>query len=86
MATGMKVTVAEYVLYQCDTQHNKHIGVKFSYVKREPLRSCAFCVDAVEGLTDWELELLKDVKFGYPTSERHAMAANVRDIALAAVK
>lgn len=85
MSDGMKVSVASYVLYKCNTQHTKHVVEKFSYVKRDPLRSCAFCVDAVEGLSDWEINLLSDIP-DFSISDRLLMAANIRNMAFAAIK
>jgi len=80
----MAIIVAKFMLIKCEQEHNKHTIEKFSYVKREPHRSCAFCVDKVEGFADWEIELLRDTTFTIP--DRHLMAANIHNMALAAVK
>jgi hypothetical protein len=80
----MAIIVAKLMLIKCEQDHTKHEVEKFSYVKRDPLRSCAFCVDKVEGFADWEIELLKDTNF--TVSDRHLMAANLRNMAYASVK
>jgi len=81
----MAIIVAKFMLIKCEQDHGKHTIEEFSYVKRYPLRSCALCIDMVEGLSDWEIELLKDVP-DFKISERHLMAANIRNMALAAVR
>jgi hypothetical protein len=80
----MAILVAKLMLVKCEQDHAKHTVEKFSYVKRDPLRSCAFCIDYVEGLADWEINLLADT--GFKPSDRLLMASNLRNMALAAVR
>ena len=79
----MAIIIAKFMLIKCEQEHNKHVIEKFSYVKRDPLRSCAICVDKVEGFFDWEFDLLKDSNVDV---SRQFMAANVHNMALAAVR
>lgn len=73
--------IAKAILIKCEQDHTKHTVEKFSYVKREPLRSCATCVDMVEGLFDWEIELLKDIP-DFHVSPRLLMASHIRNSAM----
>lgn len=82
----MAILVAKLMLIKCEQDHTKHEVEKFSYVKREPLRSCAFCVDWVEGMSDWEINLIRDTWPDFNLSEKHLMAANLRNTALSAVR
>lgn len=82
----MAILVAKLMLIKCEQDHGKHEIEKFSYVKKEPLRSCAFCIDYVEGVSDWEINLIQDPWPDYKLSQKHLMAANLRNMALSAVK
>lgn len=75
--------IAQYVLIKCDQEHGKHTVEKFSYVSRTPSRSCAICLDATQGLFDWEVALHADTNIPRsPLIDRLLMAANVRNMAL----
>ena len=80
----MAILVAKLILIKCETEHGKHIKEEFSFIKKDPLRSCATCIDYVEGLSDWEINLLKDT--GFVMSDRHLLASNIRSMAMAASK
>ena len=77
------ILIAKLTLIKCEQDHGKHIKEEFSFIKRDPLRSCAICVDMVEGLSDWEIALLLEgpnpIRF-----ERQMLAANIRNAAIAA--
>jgi hypothetical protein len=77
--------IAKVILIKCEEDHKKHTIEKFSYVKRDALRSCATCVDMVEGLSDWEIELLKDIP-DFHISPRLLMASHIRNSAMASSK
>ena len=80
----MAILVAKLILIKCETEHGKHIKEEFSFIKKDPLRSCATCIDYVEGFSDWEMNLLSET--GFTLSDRHLMAANIRNMAMAASK
>jgi len=79
----MAILIAKLTLIKCEQDHGKHVKEEFSFIKRDPLRSCAICIDMVQGISDWEIQLLLDSPNPI-LPERLMMASNIRNMAIAA--
>lgn len=80
----LTITIARSVVTGCDQGHGKvtktESTITFSYLKREPHRSCALCVDKITGITDDEIQTL--IAQEKEINPRLSFASLIRDTAL----